>query len=146
MECSDRRMPCPDPGIGTDNRWFAPGSANAIQHTLTGGRIVRLLGPSWFMAAKIEASRDQGRLGADLDWYGSSDLEDLLSLVDGLADLAARFEGASTSLKAHCAAWSKELLGHPDRASILAGNATHPARTALLEARLQDLSRLSRST
>lgn len=106
-------MPCPDHGVGTDNRWFLPGSRASDRVALPSGRDVAVLGPVYFAAAKIEAFRSRGRFQGELDWYGASDLEDLLSLVDGCPGLPDLVRASESGVRGHIAGWARELLSRP---------------------------------
>ncbi|MED5371426.1 MAG: hypothetical protein VX899_10460 [Myxococcota bacterium] len=133
-------MPCPDHGVGTDNRWFQPGSSNPARVELPTGRQIAMLSPVYFAAAKIDAFRNRGGLDGALDWYGAPDLEDLLALVDGLPSFAHQVAAAPEAVAQHLREWAKELLARPDARDILAGNASSPGRAQILRARLLELS------
>ena len=132
-------MPCPDHGVGTDNRWFLPGSRASARVALPSGRDVAVLGPVYFAAAKIEAFRSRGRFQGELDWYGASDLEDLLALVDGCPELPDLVGAAEPGVRAHIAGWARELLSLSDVRDVIAGNVSTPGRTPLLTRRLEAL-------
>jgi len=132
-------MPCPDPGVGTDNRWFRPGCQQPDRVGLPGGGRIAVLDPVYFAAAKIDAFRSRGRVGGKLDWYGSPDLEDLLALVDGTPELAEQVSTAPADVAQHISGWATELLSQPDARDIVDGNAATPGRTTLLTERLESL-------
>ncbi len=135
-------MPTPDPGVGTDNRWFAPGFQRPARSVLPNGRSAAHLDAVYFVAAKIEAFRDRGRLRDGLlDWYGSADLEDLIALVDGRAELGAEIGAAPEDVAGLIGVWAYQVLQHARVADVLAGHGSSPGRVGLLVDRLTALVR-----
>ena len=77
------------------------------------------------------------------DWMASADLEDLLSLVDGLRDFGAVVNHADPRVRTCLSGWARETLAHPDLDTLLDGNVTGPqraARIARIVARLRELA------
>lgn len=72
-----------DTGVGPTNRWYADAVANAAVHRLADDLEVRVITPLFFVATKLEAFRGRGRG----DYLASHDLEDVLTVLAGLAEL-----------------------------------------------------------
>lgn len=77
---------------------------------LPGGQAIRALPPPYLLATKLEAfdSRDK------LDFYGSKDWSDVITLVDGREELIGEVTEAPESLRANVADRLRELSGHRD--------------------------------
>jgi predicted nucleotidyltransferase len=69
-------------GIGPTNRWYRDAFAEAAVHSLERNIQVRAITPLYFVATKLEAFRGRGAG----DYQASHDLEDILTVLSGLAD------------------------------------------------------------
>jgi hypothetical protein len=87
-----------DPAIlGFTNRWYTAALVSAINSCLPNGKIIRILSPSYFTATKLEAYR--GRGGGDL--LGSSDIEDILAVIDGCHEWVGDVQRADEDLRCY---------------------------------------------
>jgi len=77
-------MPIDEDVLRFSNRWYAPAIESA-QTLSIGGSEIRIVSPVYFVATKLEAFHGRG---AD-DMAMSHDLEDIVTLVDGLRTIAA---------------------------------------------------------
>ena len=131
-----------DPSVlGFSNTWYVAAMASA-QRVAIAGRPVRIIAPACFLAAKLEAFHGRGQS----DVIASSDLEDILMVVDGRPQLLAEVERADPQVRQFIAEEIDDLMGNrrftdsltgflpPDRAS--------QARRPLLEKRLNALAAL----
>lgn len=124
--------------IGMRGGFLATGYDRAMEVELPDGTRIHILRPADLMAAKVEAWHDRGRG----DWMASADLEDLLSLVDGLPDFGVVATDTDPQLRTCLAAWAREMLAHPDLDTLLEGNVVGPQRAgriARMQARLRGL-------
>jgi predicted nucleotidyltransferase len=81
-----------DTALGPTNRWYAAAVA-AADRVLVGAECeVLVIAPLYFVATKLEAFRSRGRG----DFVESHDLEDVLTVVAGLAVLRAEIESAAS--------------------------------------------------
>src|SRR5690606_8020023 len=71
-----------EPFLGFTNRWFRAAFAAAEPHSIGSTRLLRASAP-YFLATKLEAFEGRG----SGDYYGSDDIEDVLTLVDGRPEL-----------------------------------------------------------
>ena len=76
-------MPSNAAVLGFDNVWFEEGMKNTIKIELPSGRVVSLFSLPYFLAAKLAAFKDRGKL----DFYASSDWEDIVTVIDGREDI-----------------------------------------------------------
>ncbi len=110
--------------IGMHGGFLAAGFDRAVEVELPGGTRALILRPADLMAVKIDAWHDRGRG----DWMASADLEDLLSLLDGVADFAALADEAHPQVRAYLADWAREMLAMDELDSLLEGNVLGPQR------------------
>jgi hypothetical protein len=72
------------------NRWYPLAITTASPHRLPTGKTIQLVTAPLFLATKLEAFRDRGN-----DDYGAShDLEDIVTVVDGRAELDTEVRNA----------------------------------------------------
>lgn len=96
-----------DPEIlGFAGRWYPTAVATAQQRSLVTGRRILVPSPEALLACKLEAWSDRGRK----DPLGSEDLEDVVSLLDGCAELEARVGAAPAELRGWIAVGLAEIL------------------------------------
>ncbi len=81
--------------LGFGNRWYALAAETAVKITLPSGRTLRHATAPCFLATKIEAFRGRGRS----DYLASRDFEDIVSIVDGRAEMEAEFAAAPAELQ-----------------------------------------------
>ena len=132
-----------DPAIlGFANRWYPLAVATAGETRLPSGITIRLITAPLFLATKFEAFADRG----NEDILGSHDLEDIINVLDGRAELVREIESAAPDLRAYLAAKARGLLAMPDFRNYLPGmvaqDETYPARVANVSARLEQIASL----
>jgi hypothetical protein len=88
-------MPLDESVLGFSNRWYASAIAVARTRRLPSGVEIRHIDAPHFTATKLEAFRSRG----DGDFVGSSDLEDLVRVVDGRSEIEDEFERAPHALR-----------------------------------------------
>jgi len=127
--------------LGFSNTWYPAAMASAARVPIA-GLPVRIMAPALFVAAKLEAFHVRGQS----DVIASSDLEDILMVVDGRPSLIAEVERAEPPVRQFIASEIGDLMAnrrftdglaaflHPDRAS--------QARRPLLEKRLHAIAAL----
>jgi hypothetical protein len=130
----------PDDGsiLGFSNAWYA--SALASPHAATVGReTLRIVDAPHFCATKLEAFADRGKG----DFY-HHDLEDVIAVVDGRAELADELARSTTPVRVYVSGSIEALLktrafmdalpGH------LPGDAASQLRLPMLESRLRRIA------
>jgi hypothetical protein len=117
-------MPTKGERIGLNTAWFTEALATVWEREITHTRL-RLISPVAFIATKHVAFLDRG----DRDYFGSHDLEDLIAVIDGRAEIVREIDGAPPDLRNYviqsiAALWKissfqEALSGHlpPDTAS-----------------------------
>lgn len=86
MQLDDLRvdfMPDDEGVLGFSNSWYKRAVETATPYALTDQLSIRLVAPVYFMVTKLEAWKGRGKN----DPLESRDMEDILNLVDGRAEL-----------------------------------------------------------
>jgi hypothetical protein len=86
--------------------------------TLPGGRSIKLIAATVFVATKLEAFKGRG----NSDFLASHDLEDIVTAVDGRAQLVDELRGAPEDLRTYIAAEISSLLSTPQFVDALPGH------------------------
>lgn len=131
-------VPVDEKVMGFANRWYRPGYAAALTRELEPGLTLRHLSAPYFVATKFEAYQDRG--GRDV--YLSHDLEDIITVVDGRAELADELAQADRTLRQHVIGQTRELLAHPELPNALPGIVAQPIRARVVLERLQHIASL----
>lgn len=129
--------------LGFSNTWYGPAIAAAQRMTIAGGQ-VRLVAPAYFVATKLEAFHGRGHG----DVIASSDLEDIVIVVDGRPQLLDEIARADQQVRQFIAAEISALVDNRRFADSLAGflppDRASQARRPLLEQRLHAIAALQR--
>ena len=99
-------MPDDESVLGFSNRWYVQALKTATPYKLPDGQFIRLVTPAYFVATKLEAYRGRG----NNDPLGSRDIEDILTLVDGRAELTRELLMASAELRQYISTELTNLL------------------------------------
>lgn len=102
-------MPSDASILGFENRWQRPALDHVEALQLPSGHRVRAISPPYLLATKLEAWT--GRGGGD--HLRSHDLEDVIRLVDGRAEVVDEAGNASDDLRAFLSREIASLLDHP---------------------------------
>lgn len=129
-------MPVDAAVLGFSNRWYPYAVQSAEPVELAEGLTIRLVSAVAFVATKLEAFASRG----NGDFITSHDLEDVLSVVDGRAELDGEMAAAPAPLRAAVAATFASLLANPDFANVLPGLIAEPERANLVMKRLASMS------
>ena len=136
-------MPDHENVLGFSNRWYPSARETATWHALGDGvaQRIRVIDAPHFAATKLEAFH--GRGGGD---FYHHDMEDLIAVVDGRAELIDELKGAPEDVRAFIAsgiqvlmndeAFREALPGH------LPGDRASQARLPIVEARLRSIADL----
>lgn len=131
-------VPVDEHVLGFANPWYRPGFAAAVETELAPGLTLRHLNAPHFLATKFEAFDDRG--GRDV--YASHDLEDIVTVIDGRAELVDELLLADVAVRAHVVEQTGRLLAHPDLPNALPGIVTQPIRAGVVLERLQRIAAL----
>jgi hypothetical protein len=126
-------MPVQPEVLGFSNRWYPYAVETAEPVELSPGLTIRLISAVGFVATKLEAFAGRGAG----DFLTSHDIEDVLNVVDGRADLSNEIAAAPAELRQAVAAAFMQLLSNPDFANVLPGLIAEPERAGLVMQRLR---------
>lgn len=101
-------MPTDASILGFSNRWQAEAVPYAIRRRLPSGAEIAAVSPPFLVATKLEAFAGRGRD----DYMGSRDFADVISLLDGRAELVGEVEASPAELRAYLAGEFARHQGH----------------------------------
>jgi predicted nucleotidyltransferase len=134
-------MPTDPTFMGMQGHWFEEAFQGSTYLEVSGEK-VRLVSAPCFLATKLEAFRDRG----NDNYLESHDLEDIISVINGRAELAAELERASPAVRDYVRAELSRLLATDDFLDAvpghLRGDASSQARVPFLMKRLRLLAGL----
>jgi hypothetical protein len=92
------------------NRWQAEAFSHAVDVTLPKEQVIQALPPPHLLATKLEAFESRNRL----DFYGSRDWGDVVTLIDGREELIEEMARASETVRVYASERLRELSEHRD--------------------------------
>lgn len=98
-------MPTEASILGFENRWQAEAFSHAIEVALPNGQAIRALPPPYLLATKLEAFQSRNQL----DFYGSKDWGDVVTLIDGREELIKEVAGAPEPVRVYVSERLREL-------------------------------------
>jgi predicted nucleotidyltransferase len=99
-------MPIEGKILGFSNRWYPEGFETSVLTKLPDGQEIRIFALPYLIASKLEAFKDRG----NGDFMGSTDLEDIVAVLDGAPDFQEQIERASEPLKAYLREGFEEFI------------------------------------
>lgn len=100
-------MPVEGKILGFSNPWYSEGFRKAVPATLPDGRVIRIFDLPYFIASKLEAFKGRGKG----DFAGSTDLEDIITVMDGVPDFKERVLQAAEDVRRYLQDSFAELRG-----------------------------------
>ncbi len=126
--------------LGFSNIWYCQALETASPIPLGEDLTIRVVNPPLFIATKLEAYKGRGN-GDPLE---SRDIEDILNVVDGRAELLDEVRRSDSDLQDYIAAEFTQLLDDDNFAYAVQSQAGDQDREALLFERLEQLARVRR--
>ena len=103
-------MPTEGKILGFSNRWYPEGFERSIVTKLPDGQAIRIFAPPYLVASKVEAFKDRGKG----DCLGSTDLEDIVTLLDGAPDFFGQILRAPEAVREYLQENFREFI-HDER-------------------------------
>jgi hypothetical protein len=100
-----------------DIPWFRDGRNAALKKVLASGRTIRILTLPYYLASKLEASKDRG--GGN--YLNDHDLEDVVCIIDGNENLS-EIQYAPEAVRGFLKAEFSRLLSDPDFIDSIPGH------------------------
>jgi len=135
-------MPTDPSVLGFSNRWYSAVLERAVSAVVGEGIEIRVADAPTFLATKLEAFLDRGRG----DYLSSHDLEDVLSVVDGRAELVGELRNTDPQLRSFVAETFARLLADEGFVNALPGlilEGSPAVRTPVTLQRLRAIAQLS---
>lgn len=136
-------MPANPSILGFGNEWYAHAVETALPVVLPSGCSIRMISAPCFLATKLAAFSGRGAG----DYVMSHDLEDVVAVLDGRAEIVDEVGWASSALRAHLVRRFSELLAAPGFLDALPGHlpgdAVSQERLPILEDRIRRLAQLT---
>ncbi|MBI5514937.1 MAG: hypothetical protein HY909_14270 [Deltaproteobacteria bacterium] len=133
-------LPTSEDVLRFSNRWYSAAMLRCEQHELPGLGAIRVARATDLLAMKLEAFHDRGQD----DLYGSKDLEDVITLIDGRRELADELRSADPTLRTYIETELGRLLANPAfqeaLSGFLPGDEGSQARVPLLRRTLEGLA------
>ena len=126
--------------LGFSNLWYKPALESSVEHELEPDLRVRVVTALYFCATKLEAFAGRGKN----DYQSSHDLEDLMAVVDGRAELVEEIRDGVGNVRAYIAAEIRKLLAVREFLDALPGyvlpDPASQARVSILLERLKKIA------
>lgn len=119
-------MPIDPDILGFSNKWYKDGIDNSEKKTLPSGKEISVFTLPHFVATKIEAHKSRG----DADLRFSTDLEDIITVMDGRSELSILHDSPENVKSYLKAEFSSLLKNEQFDESVQAFIGTGPTSTA----------------
>ena len=133
-------MPLDEKILGFSSRWYRAAMESPATARLSEGLEIRTVTGPFFIATKLDAFKSRGQG----DFFGSHDLEDLISVVDGRPALVTEVRAGAVELRVYVRAEIDGLLGTPGFLDALPGyllpDAASQSRVGIVLRRLEELA------
>lgn len=103
-------MPTHEAVLGFNNRWYATGLKNAVDHVIDDQSTVKVFSAPYFIASKLEAFNDRGKN----DGRTSTDFEDIVFVLENRRNTWKEIQAADAEVKAYLAHEFGKLLNNPN--------------------------------
>jgi len=110
-------MPTDETILGFSNRWYKPAIEAAALVELDGFEL-RVVTTPYFIGTKLEAFRGRGKG----DFYASSDLEDIIAVLDGRPTVVEEVADSPGELRRYIGREVGKLLDNPEFVNALPGH------------------------
>ena len=90
-------MPTRPEILGFGNEWYQPAFDAAVAVALPTGKPIRMVTAPYFLATKLSAFDDRGKG----DYVMSHDMEDIVAVLDGRAEIIGEIERVDDKLQKH---------------------------------------------
>lgn len=114
-------MPTNEAVFGFKNRWYSLVMQTASSYVLPNGMEIRLITAPLLICTKLEAFRDRGKN----DFFASADIEDIIAVINGRAELIGESWGLSLDARRYLRDSFQELINNQDFLSALPGMLPH---------------------
>ena len=132
-------MPLDEKILGFSNRWYRSAMEVAVTRRLSDNLEIRMVTAPFFLATKLEAFKGRGK-----DLFGSRDLEDLISVIDGRSETVTEVRAQTPELQQYIRIEISRLLARQGFLDALPGyllpDAASQSRVRIVLERLEELA------
>ena len=111
-------MPIDKKILGFSNKWYKEAIDHAISRTIKKSIDIKIISAPYFLATKLEAFKDRGKK----DFLSSHDMEDIVSLIDGRAEIIEDIKKTPSDLRKYLAIEFLALLNDDKFIQALPGH------------------------
>ncbi len=129
-------MPMGGDFLGFGSEWFKEAVENSVTIALEKNIKIRVVTPTYLLATKLSAFFDRGKN----DFLGSSDLEDIITLINGREELVDEVRHADHAVKKYISESFEQLNSRPSFIGCLPGHLNaDPGREGLVLDRIGNM-------
>jgi hypothetical protein len=110
-------MPLEEHILGFTNRWYRAAMASSVGQRIANDTDIRVVTAPFFLATKLEAFK--GRGNGD---FASRDLEDVIAVVDGRAEIVAEVQTVAADVREYLGSEINRLIKTPRFLDALPGH------------------------
>lgn len=130
---------CASPEVmGMGNRWFPAVMRDAVQERIEDVMVWRASTPTW-IATKLEAWFNRGRLPSGAPDYYHQDIEDVLAVFDGRIECVAEISDCAEDVQSFLRHTFGMMISNPDFLSALPGHTSGHARAEIVLRRIKQV-------
>jgi hypothetical protein len=133
-------MPLDEKILGFSSRWYQAAMETSVTHRIFDDLEIRIIAAPYFIVTKLDAFKGRGRG----DFFGSRDLEDMVSVVDGRDALVIEVQAAGAKVRAFIRTEVRRMLATPGFLDALPGHllpdAASQSRIRVVMERLRELA------
>jgi predicted nucleotidyltransferase len=135
-------MPTHEEILGFSNPWYEAAMEAAQEYVLGADLTIRTITAPYFIATKLVAFRNRG----NNDYQASSDLEDIIAVLDGRAAIVAEIRTQNDRIQSYLAKEMASLLGTAGFSDALPGyveqDPVSQARVRVIEDRIRQIAQM----
>jgi hypothetical protein len=137
-------MPLDEKVLGFTNIWYQPAIDKAEEHEIIPGMTIKVISAPYFCATKLEAFKGRGAG----DYLASHDLEDIITVIDGRAEIVDEISSAPEDVRDYIAGKIAGLLENKQFLDALPGyllpDDASQGRMRILMVRLTEIAEMNR--
>lgn len=135
-------MPTNDGILNFGNRWYSGAVKNAIAYQLCDDLNINIVTAPYFIATKMEAFHGRG----NNDFLASHDLEDIITIIDGRAELKVEIDNSDKILKEYIRGKLLDMLNEDRFLTAIPGHLNYgnltTERTLKIINRIKDMANI----
>lgn len=111
-------MPTDENILGFGNCWYKEAIRNSEVYSLVDGIDIKVVTAPYFLATKLEAFKTRGKM----DFYSSRDFEDIVSVLDGRAEIVEEIRKSNNDLKEYLIKFLFDFTNNPAYKGAISGH------------------------